>query len=214
MNNMFYYTDESGDVADPVPKETIQMLFRAGLVSSSSQVCREGSDKWCPVSTVLEAKARSDFARYPEKSIPAREDFQQPTGPSRSAAQVNREFSKSPPVSPPKAPSSITPWVISFAILVGAFLGNVHLITGSEIEGFRLVRKGSFGFSETFINVDMITGMPWLAAQTRFPIGCRILQREEIIESEANMKSRTQREILNKFEESQREILRLMRRSQ
>jgi hypothetical protein len=57
------------------------------------------------------------------------------------------------------------------------------VITGGS-GGPKLVSRNSFGFSEIFIDVDAITGMPWVSAKSRFPIGCRILQREGIIETD------------------------------
>jgi DNA-directed RNA polymerase subunit RPC12/RpoP len=66
-------------------------------------------------------------------------------------------------------------------VLIG--LGFIHIITGSNLPTPDIVKKNSFGYSETFINIDKITGMPWLFARSRHPIGCKVLQEKGYIES-------------------------------
>jgi hypothetical protein len=69
-------------------------------------------------------------------------------------------------------------------ILVVVGLGFVHIITGSSLSAPHIVRKGTFGYSETFINIDRITGMPWVFAKSKYPVGCRVLQDKGHIESD------------------------------
>ena len=80
---------------------------------------------------------------------------------------------------------------VALCILLVVLIGNFHVIMGSDI--FKIVRRDSFGFSETIINTDEITGMPWLAAMSRFPIGIRVLQREGLLESDEAMQVRATR---------------------
>lgn len=78
----------------------------------------------------------------------------------------------------------------------GVILGNVHIITGSQVpDGFVFIKKGSFGFTETFINLDEIMGMPALIAKSRFPISVHVLQREGIIQSEKQHFERIRKEV-------------------
>jgi hypothetical protein len=69
-------------------------------------------------------------------------------------------------------------------ILIVVGLGFVHIIAGSSLSAPHVVRKGTFGYSETFINIDRITGMPWVFAKSKYPVGCRVLQDEGLIESD------------------------------
>ncbi|MFC1794780.1 hypothetical protein ACFL3Q_14480, partial [Planctomycetota bacterium] len=50
-----------------------------------------------------------------------------------------------------------------FLIIAGS--GFLHVINGSNLSAPHVVLKGSFGYSETFINIDKITGMPWIFAK-------------------------------------------------
>ncbi|UCD30170.1 MAG: zinc ribbon domain-containing protein, partial [Planctomycetota bacterium] len=70
------------------------------------------------------------------------------------------------------------------AILIVIGFGFVHVITGSSLSTPRVVRKDSFGYGETFIHIDKITGMPWVFAKSKYPIGCKVLQEKGHIESD------------------------------
>lgn len=83
-------------------------------------------------------------------------------------------------------------------IAVGLFgvllmLGNFHFINGKNI-GFTVAKRASFGFSEMFINVDQITGMPYIAARTQYPLGCQVLARIGVIESDEAFQARVRME--------------------
>jgi len=99
----------------------------------------------------------------------------------------------------------VSPWVLVgiFAILVALFFGNFHIVSGKS--GTTVVRRESFGYSEAFINVDAITGMPWLAAKGRYPLGCRVLQREGLIESDEAFRDRIEQESRDWVEKAMRE---------
>jgi hypothetical protein len=81
--------------------------------------------------------------------------------------------------------------VVFLAVL---FLGTCHIVTGGG-GGPKIVRRNSFGFSEIFIDVGAITGMPWIAAKWRFPIGCEVLEREGIIESDDSRQKRIEQDM-------------------
>jgi hypothetical protein len=80
------------------------------------------------------------------------------------------------------------------ATLIVVGLGFMHVITGSNLSAPHIVCKSSFGYSETFINIDRITGMPWVFAKSRYPVGCRVLQETGHIESDEAFESRIKRE--------------------
>ena len=101
------------------------------------------------------------------------------------------------------------PWslLVTVPLLFAVIAGNVHVITGGGV-GFRVVMRDSLSFSEFFVNVDSITSMPWIAAKSRFPIGCRILQREGLIESDAEFEVRRQKETQKRIEDMERDLKR------
>jgi hypothetical protein len=84
--------------------------------------------------------------------------------------------------------------IAATSIVVG--FGFVHVITGSNLSAPHIVCKSSFGYSETFIKIDRITGMPWIFAKLRYPVGCRILQETGHIESDEAFESRINREFV------------------
>ena len=80
------------------------------------------------------------------------------------------------------------------AAVVVIGLGFVHVISGSNLPTPRIVRKDSFSYSETFISVDKITGMPWVFAKAKYPIGCKVLQHKGHIESNEEFQRRIKRQ--------------------
>jgi DNA-directed RNA polymerase subunit M/transcription elongation factor TFIIS len=83
--------------------------------------------------------------------------------------------------------------LLAAAIPVVIGLGFVHVITGSSLSVPRIVRKSSFGYSETIIDIGKITGMPWVFAKSKYPIGCRVLQDKGHIESDEAFERRIER---------------------
>lgn len=80
------------------------------------------------------------------------------------------------------------------ATLIATGFGFIHVISGSNLPSRRIVHKGSFGYSETFINIDKITGMPWVFAKSKYPIGCKVLQEKGHIESDEVFERRIKRQ--------------------
>jgi len=73
--------------------------------------------------------------------------------------------------------------VLLAAMIIVAGFGFVHVINGSSLPVPHVVLKGYFGYKETFVNIDKITGMPWVFAKLKYPIGCKVLQDSGHIES-------------------------------
>ena len=72
------------------------------------------------------------------------------------------------------------------AVLAFIGLGFIHIITGvvSPFElPFDVVRKESFGYRETFVNARKIKAIPYVAAKLKYPLGCKVLQRTNYLES-------------------------------
>jgi len=63
------------------------------------------------------------------------------------------------------------------------FVGTYHIVSSSK-NGTMVIPKAIFTFKETFVSVDEITGMPYIVAQTRWPLAIQALQREGILESD------------------------------
>lgn len=82
--------------------------------------------------------------------------------------------------------------IAATVVIVG--LGFVHVISGSNLPSRRIVLKDSFGYSETFINIDKITGMPWVFAKAKYPIGCKVLQDNGHIETNEAFERRIKRQ--------------------
>lgn len=102
---------------------------------------------------------------------------------------------------------NVSPWVLVGVVVFGlaAFLGSFHVITGGSV-GPKITSRESFGFSEIFINVDKITGMPWISAKSQYPLGCLVLAREDIIESDSEFKDRTKRKIQREIDDAMQDV--------
>lgn len=82
----------------------------------------------------------------------------------------------------PKIAAAVVLLAAAMTIIAG--FGYIHIINGSCLSVPHVVLKGSFGYSETFVNIDKITGMPWVFAKLKYPIGCKVLQDGGYIESD------------------------------
>ena len=92
------------------------------------------------------------------------------------------------------------------AIFIG--FGFIHVISGSNLDlPFHIILKNSFGYSETFINIDKITGMPSIVAKSKYPIGCKILQKYGYIESDEQFEGRAKREFEEDLKKTQAEFM-------
>ena len=80
--------------------------------------------------------------------------------------------------------SSTSSWIKALFGLVCLslfiFFGNVHIVTRNNfgVNYHRIVMKDSFGFRETFINVDALTIMPEFTAKSLYPISVKLLRRK------------------------------------
>jgi predicted nucleic acid-binding Zn ribbon protein len=95
--------------------------------------------------------------------------------------------------------------LFSLAFVLVLVAGNFHVLTGKDV-GLSLVLRESFGYSEIFVDADTITGMPWIAAKARYPLGCRLLQRKGIIESDEQMAQRLRDAAQQRMEEAQKRV--------
>jgi len=74
---------------------------------------------------------------------------------------------------------------VAAGLIVVAF-GFIHIITGvvSPYElPFDIALKESFGYRETFVNAIKIKALPYNAARIKYPLGCKVLQMRDYIES-------------------------------
>jgi hypothetical protein len=155
------YIKVKGDERGPYTPKQVRSMWSMGVITCDS-LFRDGASKaWQPILDWLD----SEEGPPPGQPLP-----QGRKSPSDSEIR--------------KAAASFTIAGLIFAMAV-LFLGNVHIITGSQLDAPLIVKKRSFGLSETFVNVDRIAGMPWFSARSRFPLSCAILQREHLIEPEA-----------------------------
>jgi len=106
--------------------------------------------------------SRADTLQYSEAPILNKREKQRRTWPKIAAAVV----------------------LLAAAMIIVAGFGFIHVINGSSLSIPHVVLKGSFGYNETFVNIDKITGMPWVFAKIKYPIGCKVLQDSGHIESD------------------------------
>ena len=85
--------------------------------------------------------------------------------------------------------------VVAILLAIVIFFGFIHIITGPDITGFRIVAKESFGYSETFINMAKVVGVPWIVCKTKYPISVSILQKYEYVETDEEHEARVQAEL-------------------
>jgi len=98
------------------------------------------------------------------------------------------QHSKTPTFNTRIKQQNIWPKIAAVVLLVAAMMivagfGFIHVINGSSLSVPHLILKGSFGYNETFVSIDKITGMPWVFAKLKYPIGCKVLQDSGHIES-------------------------------
>lgn len=107
--------------------------------------------------------------------------------------------------------TSVTLCVAAGLIVVG--FGFIHIITGvvSPYElPFDFALKESFGYRETFVNAIKINALPYNAARIKYPIGYKVLQSKDYIESggafEKRMDSRLRENLLKWQSEFERAL--------
>lgn len=100
--------------------------------------------------------------------------------------------------------SSIVPgilWSVGVLLLgVVLFLGNYHIVTSED--GTTLVHKVEFTFAEPFVSVSAITGMPFIQAKEKYPLGVKALQRAGILETDEEFDRRIEEETQRKIREA------------
>jgi hypothetical protein len=99
-------------------------------------------------------------------------------------------------------------WLIVAALAIIVF-GNFHVVSSST--GYTMVRRTHFGFSEMFVSLDAITGMPFIQAKGQYPLAVKALQREGLLESDESFNARIESDVKRQMEEGQREAERMMR---
>jgi len=103
--------------------------------------------------------------------------------------------------------TSVTLCIAAGLVIVG--FGFIHIITGVVSPyslPFDVVLKDSFGYRETFVNARKIEAIPYLAAQKKYPIGCRVLQRENYMESGTVFETRMTRHLQTDMKKWQAEF--------
>ena len=146
----------------PYTRTQVQTMWQTGFVTCDAFVREQSSSQWVPIEDFTLTHA----ARGPE-TVPS---THQSAGATRTA-WGNADTS--------------TRLLVVFAVFAMAvmFFGYVHIISGDSLSEPIIVRKKSFGLSETFVNIDQISGMPWNAARARFPLGCAILKDHNLVKS-------------------------------
>jgi len=92
--------------------------------------------------------------------------------------------------------TSVTLGIAAGLIIIG--FGFIHVITGivSPYDlPFDIVLKESFGYRETFIDAEKIKALPYSAAKIKYPIGYKVLQSRNYIESGRIFESRMTRKL-------------------
>lgn len=166
-------------------REDVQLKLSSGEILRSDDAWIEGMLEWKPLHELVSIDG-------PPIPPPKRKPLS-----DASDTQVILTGTKSHGLLQQRIPNWFLLPILGILALV--FLGNYHFVNGSK-NGPTILKRDAFGFGEMFINVDEITGMPWFSAKTRFPIGCRVLAREGIIESDEKFRERTTEESKRKFE--------------
>lgn len=125
------------------------------------------------------------------------------------AAETKNNTSPKAFLEVPATETKVSPQFVLFMIIFAfiIFFGNYHIVTGSKIN-LDIIARESFGLSEIFINIDTITGMPWIAAKSKFPLSCRVLAREGFIETDKAFKQRTANEAKKRMDDIMKNIRR------
>lgn len=92
------------------------------------------------------------------------------------------------------------------ALALVLFFGFFHVIQGKNLPTPQIEWKENFGFSETFINIEEVIGMPFLAAKIKFPLSIRILQKLRYIETDEQFHTRVKMETAEEIRKSSEEF--------
>jgi hypothetical protein len=166
----------NGEERGPYTIAQLRAMWNAGTITADAEV-RADANKWRPAAELLDP-------------------------PSEAVQRASTSHASEPES---KKPASAKPWtlLLTVPVLVVLIVGNFHVVTGSDA-GMRVVHRDSSSFSEFFVDADAITGMPWIAARSRYPLGCKVLQREGLIESDSEFQERMRRKAEEDAKEFQR----------
>jgi hypothetical protein len=115
--------------------------------------------------------------------------------------KIMSDFTSNCPQKKQKSRSQVNIAVgILLVVALVIFLGLFHIVKGSNIIGFLLIPRSSFGFSEMVVDVDKITSMPMIAAMSSYPLGVKACQRRGLIETDEQFKRRTRQEFEEEFQ--------------
>lgn len=108
---------------------------------------------------------------------------------------------------------------VTLAILAGIIiiaLGFTHIVRSSKFSYPQICMKSTFGYSETFINIDEITGMPIFAAKMKYPLSIKALQDNDYLESDESfqqrIKGQTERDMAEAMKKAEQDTKELMKK--
>ena len=175
-----YYIKSKGEERGPFAHSQLRSMWDSGAITSDTLFRQRESQDWQPIAELFET---SDVAAEP--SVPK-------SDAAATAATTT---------SPKKSQAGAIAFLIILVLAIAAiFFGSVHIITGGSLDSPRIVHKESFGFSETFVNIDTITHMPWIAAESRYPLSCAVLKREGLIQSDEEFRQRRDKEMKDEIQ--------------
>jgi len=126
---MEYYLQIGSETRGPFTLLQLQSMWRSGSITGQTLYWEQCSDEWRPLSTMLE-----------ELEPPV----QSPVIPRPKAAAG--------------APRVDRYWALLAMILICLIgvvvFGHIHVLTGGSLPPFRIVQKDSWGFSETFVDLE------------------------------------------------------------
>lgn len=119
-------------------------------------------------------------------------------------------------VAPQPLRSSNLPKILAYGFVIVCVVSMIRVYVGSPL-GFRIVFKSSPSFTDTFVNLDDLMGMPNFAFSAQHPAVKRQLQEMGVIETDEQFERRIKdkidrdfREGMRKTEEEQKRIMREM----
>jgi hypothetical protein len=102
--------------------------------------------------------------------------------------------------------------IVGFLVIL---FGKFHIVQSED--GTEVIPKIHFTFSETFVSLDAITGMPFVKAKEKYPLAVKALQREGILETdeafEARIKAETEAEMREAQDKAMQDFNERMRQS-
>src|SRR5712672_1814304 len=130
-----YYIKAKGEERGPFARSQLRSMWNSGTITSDTLFRQSESQDWQPINKIF--KTDDTIA---EPGAPKSETATEAVTPSKKSQA-----------------GAVTFLIILILAIAAIFFGNVHIISGGGLDSPRIVRKESFGFSETFINIDTIT---------------------------------------------------------